>query len=401
MTVELFDYQLQALDGLPKNVYLAWDTGTGKTLAAIEHAKRHNPDGNLVIIAPASKVREKGWERELNRVYASPPDHVVISYEMFTKRWRDLVDEDTTLIVDEAHYVQHPTTLRSKSVLRAIKFARQWIMLSATPLPNGWKSAATYAISTDLSRNKTDFWRRFVIEDRSRGFPLILGYREEDILGRWWSRISNPLKRTGDLKLPSRMIPVSVAMSATERLRYKTAIRERVLDDVLLDTPSKLFSTLRQLPLKSRITALKSILDGTDEHVVVFYNFNSEREAMLELLAKSFKSLEVYEQSGHQSKLPPREKWARLKPSVTLVQYQSGSTAIELTYATITVYFSPTTSFSNYDQSKGRTRRYGQEKTTLFYHIAVEDTVDMSIYKALKQKQDFSTALFKKAIDIT
>lgn len=399
MSLSLYDWQLKALNALPKNVILSWDTGTGKSLSALEHVNRHNPNGDIVVVAPASKVREGGWSREVGRYYGDTRDYTVISYEMFTKKWGSLVSPTTTLILDEIHFAQHPTTLRSKAIIRASKVAHQWVGLSATALPNGWRSAATYAILTGLSRNKTDFWRRFVIEDRSRGFPLVLGYREQDTLNEWWRGISSPLKRTGDLELPSEMIPVAIDMSASEKRVYKTAMKERVLGNDILDTPSKLFSKLRQLPVNSRVEALKSILDGTDEHVVVFYNFNSEREAILHLLSKSFKERKVYEQSGHRSELPSRDKWSSLKPSVTLVQYQSGSAAIELTYASITVYFSPTTSYSNYEQSIGRTKRAFQTKTTLFYHISVNGALDLKMWLAIKEKKTFSDKLIRDMVE--
>lgn len=393
--MQLYDYQQQYLKNLPQNVIMTADVGLGKTIMALHHAGR---PGNIVVVAPASKVRTGDWQREIERFYPDAPLYEVVSYEMFAKRWRELMFTNTTLIVDECHFVCNATAKRSKAVLAAARIAQQWIMLSATPLPNGWQSAATYAILTGLSRNKTEFSNRFVITDRSRGFPLILGYREKPVLEEWWGHISKPLERTGDMKLPSRNIGIEPPMAPATMREYRLAIKERVHGDEELDSPSKLFATLRQIPVAARIDALESVLESTDEHVVVFYNFNSEREAVLQLLGKRFKERKIYEQSGHTSSLPARDIWEKLKSSVTLVQYQSGSQAIELTYASVSVYLSPCTSYANYEQSKGRTRRNGQRKTTLFYHVAVEGSLDRHIWKILSSKRDFSTALIEKSI---
>jgi SNF2 family DNA or RNA helicase len=409
----LYDYQKEYLKGMPKNVIMAADVGLGKTIMALEHARRHRAK-KLVVIAPASKVRTGDWQREIERFfsnvfedgtvvsYNSPRslEPEVISYEMFTKKWKELVNEHTTLIIDESHFICNATALRSKAILAAAKIAHQWIMLSATPLPNGWRSAETYAILTGLAKNKTKFVERFEIYDRSRGFPLLLGYRETETLKKWWEQLAKPLARTGDQHLPSQNIGIEEAMPAKLAKVYRTAVKERLYNDEPLDSSSKLFMTLRQIPNAVRVDALQSIVESTDEHIVVFYNFNSEREAMLELLAKSFKERKIYEQSGHKSELPPREKWGSLKPSVTLVQYQSGSQAIELTYASVTVYLSPCTSYANYEQSKGRTRRNGQDKTTLFYHIAAEGSVDRHIWQILKSKRDFSLQMFENTLDM-
>ena len=309
-----------------------------------------------------------------------------------------LVDEHTTLIVDECHFVCNATTKLGRAVIGASRIAHQWIMLSATPLPNGWKSAETYAVLTNLVNNKTEFVSRFVIIDRSRGFPIILGYRHKELLTDWWAKLAKPLLRTGDLILPSQSIPVHAQMSVKLQNVYKKAVKERIYGEELLDNPSKLFVTLRQIPNDARVDALQSIVESTNEHIVVFYNFNSERTAMLEMLHQSFKERTIYEQSGHASNLPARSGWGRLKPSITMVQYQSGSQAIELTYASVTVYLSPPTSYANYEQSKGRTRRNGQEKTTLFYHVAAEGSLDQHIWKIIGTKRDFSIDLMNKIL---
>lgn len=402
--IKLYPYQEKYLDGMPRNVIMAADVGLGKTLMAMEHARRHKVV-RIVVVAPASKVRTGDWQRELDGFSTNEDmfETEVVSYEMFSKRYKEFLDPEITLIVDESHMVCNATTKRAKAILKVAKQAHQWIMLSATPLPNGWRSAETYAILTGLSRNKTEFVRRFVIIDRSRGFPLILGYRDKELLDAWWKSFARPLPRTGDLILPSDDIVIEPPMSPKVGKIYYRAVKQRLLmvdgEDVMLDSPSKLFSTIRQLPVEARVDALQSIVESTDEHIVIFYNFNSERSGVLAMLAKNFKGRRVYEQSGHKSDLPTRAKWASLKPSITLVQYQSGSQAIELTYASVTVYLSPCTSYANYEQSKGRTRRNGQEKTTLFYHISVGGTIDKRIWSLLAKKKDFSTAMIESALD--
>lgn len=400
--VELFDYQLEYLKNMPKNIIMAADVGQGKTLMAIEHARRHNPAGRPVVIAPASKVRTKDWDREIKLSYApnSTPEYEVISYEMFTKRWTEFYDSEVTLIIDEGHMACNATSKRSKAILKVASVAYQWIILSATPLPNGWKSAGTYAILTHLAKNKTAFVRRFEIWERNAApFPIFMGYREVSTLEAWWATIAKPLARTGAQRLPSENIPVALEMTPALARVYRKAKNDRIYNGEMLDNPSKTFVTLRQIPTPTRIDALHNVLNSTDEHVVVFYNFDAERVAMHELLATKFKDRVVYEQSGHASHLPEREQWGKLKPSVTLAQYQSAAQAIELTYASVTVYLSPPTSYSNYEQSKGRTRRHGQKKTTLFYHVAIEGSLDRHIWTIVKDKQEFSTALMRKLLD--
>jgi len=394
---ELYPYQEKYLNGMPKNIIMTADVGLGKTIMALEHARRHDVT-MLVVIAPASKVRTGDWQREIHSHLPELHDYTVLSYEGFVKRHHELIGQDVTLIIDECHMACNASTKRAKAIIKVASTAKQWIGLSATPLPNGWKSAETYSILTRLARNKTEFVRRFERIDRSRGFPMLLGYNELDVLNRWWAATSKPLRRDGNLKLPSRLLKATVSLSPALAKVYKKAIQERVYGDEVLDNSSKLFNTLRQIPTPARLDALQNILNDTNEHVVVFYNYNTEREAILELLDKQFKERTIYEQSGHMSRLPAREDWDTLASSITLVQYQSGSQAIELTYASVTVYFSPCTSYANYEQSKGRTRRNGQAKTTIFYHVAAEGTLDRHIWQIIGTKQDFAIEMMDKIL---
>lgn len=399
MSVNLLPYQVEYLENTNKSFLMGASVGLGKSALSLKHYDKYNHKGRLLIVAPASKVRVQDWPREIEKFLDYTPDFEVISYESMVKRWREFLDPNLTIIADEAHFLCNFSSKRAKAFLKIALSAKQWIGLSGTLLPNGWRSAETYAVLTGLARNKTEFVNRFVVIDRSRGFPLILGYRERETLESWWASIAKPLERTGDMVLPSQSIPLTMTMKPGIARTYQRAVKERMYGEEMLDSPSKLFSTLRQVPAEARIEALHSVLDSTDEHIVVWYNFNSERNAIHALLAKSFKERKVYEQSGHVSELPARDKWNTIKSSVTLVQYQSGAQAIELTYASVNVYLSPCTSYANYEQSKGRTLRNGQGKLVLFYHIAVEGTLDKHIWQILAEKRDFSVDLINKIID--
>lgn len=403
MALPLYGWQQKYLNNTPRNLIMTADLGSGKTALALTHYNTYNPNGRLLIVCPASKRDSGDWEREIARFLDYTPDFAVMSYEGMAKNFAKYENDPTlTIIADECHLLAQPTTKRSKAFQRIATTANQWILLSGTPTPNGWRSAATYAILTNLVRNKTEFWRRFVIEDRSRGFPLILGYREYDVLNKWWSQVAKPLPRP---LLPSQSIPIEPILRPATKRAMKQAIKERVTESgEVLDSPSKLFAHLRQQGIAERIQALENVLEGTNENVVVWYNFNTERSEVLALLAKRYPDRTIYEQSGHQSNLPPRDDWETVSNSVTLAQYQSASAAIELVYASVNVYLSPSTSYANYAQSKGRTRRHGQTKTVLFYHISLQGTPDHKIWLSLKDRHDFSTTLINdyiKTIDNT
>jgi SNF2 family DNA or RNA helicase len=81
--------------------------------------------------------------------------------------------------------------------------------------------------------------------------------------------------------------------------------------------------------------------------------------------------------------------WENLERTITLAQYQSGGTGIELTYAATTVYFSPTFSYQDYEQSIGRINRHGQTSKMTLYLLCAPTTVEKDIWAALRNKGDF------------
>lgn len=366
---------------------------------SLAHYKKHGLGRPLLILAPASKVKTQDWQREIEKFLGvcQPDMWWVVSYDKFARNWQAYASiEKLCVITDECHFACNSQTKRGKAVMRVAMLADQYIGLSATPLPNGWRSMENFAIMFGLSRNKTEYVRRFINIDRSRGFPIIMGYNEVGVMERFWQSISKKLDRDGVLELPDVVtIGERIKMPPKVHKEYVRMKNKRIAPDgELLDSPSKLFVRLRQSLTPLRRDVLKSIIESTDEHIVVFYNFDNERDMILSVLHSLEDKRVVYEQSGHRSMLPAREEWATIKPSVTLAQYQSASTAIELTYASVTIFLSPTYSYANFHQARGRTHRPGQKKRTVFYLLSVEGSIDQAVWKALKNKMDFSEKIW-------
>ena len=70
------------------------------------------------------------------------------------------------------------------------------------------------------------------------------------------------------------------------------------------------------------------------------------------------------------------------------VQIQAGGVGIDLTRARYAVYYSLGHSLTDYLQSRRRVHRPGQTRTTTYFHLIAEDTVDQQVYQALASKQD-------------
>lgn len=405
--VDLYPFQKQYLAGLPPKYIFAADTGTGKTIMALAHYDKHAYLKPLLILAPASKVNTKDWDRDVAQYFQGriPPYYEVWSYEKFSrnagqKHWKELgalnqygrwlkdhPDGDYAVIADEVHKAKNPQSGIGKAVFAVATPAKFFVGLSATPLPNAWQDAANYFKIFGYVKNKTEFWKTYVRETNVKGFPEILGYNQEDRLQNMWNRVAKPLAKKQALDLaPITYIPVDLPPGPG----YAKVQQERISEGRFLDNPSALLHALRQSVLLPKLKWLDDFLEGVSDNTVVFYNYRSERDMILEMLKqKKFKGRKVFRQDGDVHGLPGKPEWAGLQRSITLAQYQSGATGVEMTYASTTVYFSPTYSYQDYEQSIGRTYRNGQLNKVTLYLLRAPATVERDIWRALANKSNF------------
>jgi hypothetical protein len=175
--MRLYTYQQQYLSQLPPSCIMAAETGTGKTVMALAHAKPGLPYASYSRLH--SKSRTKDWEREADRVWLVAGQHHryqlreghAQSYDSMpglkgaeTAWWMQyLKDHDHfVLIADEIHKAKNPQSLTGKGVFALAQSADQFIGLSATPLPNGWVDICNYGKIFDWWKNKTEFFRDYV-----------------------------------------------------------------------------------------------------------------------------------------------------------------------------------------------------------------------------------------------
>lgn len=413
--IKLYDFQEQYLAGLPPKYIFAADTGTGKTYMALAHYDRcmtmrgttGQPDKMtpLLILAPASKVQTGDWERELQEYFGERelPEYEIYSYEKFSRVptvaqyrktgdkgvWKDYLARYPTgfaVIADEVHKAKNPQSGIGKRVYEVSQSASFFVGLSATPLPNGWIDAANYYKIFGFVKNITDFKSRYCKIVDYKGFPEIVGYWREGELQAYWNRIAKPLLKQTALDLPPvTTVPVKLPAGPG----YIKIQKERLFGDKFLDNPSALLHALRQSIVEPKVKWLDNFLEGASDNVVIFYNYKSERDEILSMIKKSHKGRTVFRQDGEKHEVPGKDKWGGLHRTITIAQYQSGSTGIELTYAATIVYFSPTYSYSNYEQSIGRINRNGQTQKMTLYMLCAPTTVERDIWGALREKRDF------------
>lgn len=408
--INLYDYQKKYLATMPKRGIMAADTGVGKTFMALAHYEKYGNLKPLLILAPASKIRTGDWERDIKEYFKGKPEasqfaYEVYSYEKFSRNpsliefkkgkraiWHMAVPkfggQEFAVIADEVHRAKSWKSGIGKALYLATKDANFFVGLSATPLPNGWIDFANYSKIFGFTKGITDFKKKYVVEQDYKGFPEIVGYNHTDELTRQWQSVARELKKKDALDLPARTF---LGVNFQKPPQYKKLIITRMDEEgELIDSAPALAHALRQtLTTKDKIDYVGDIIEGTNENIVIFYNYNTERAAILEMLAKRHSDRPLFRQDGERHELPSKEDWGGIERSVTLAHYKSGATGVEMTYATQVIYFSPTYSYAEYIQSIGRVHRNGQTSKTTFYNFRTPATIEADVYDALSNKQSF------------
>lgn len=78
------------------------------------------------------------------------------------------------------------------------------------------------------------------------------------------------------------------------------------------------------------------------------------------------------------------------------VQPQAGGAGISLTRAALCIFYSSDWSLANYDQAKRRVLRQGQTRHVVYLHLVAEDTVDVSLFYALKKRRETNDAVLAR-----
>lgn len=407
--MNLYPYQEEYLARLPASCIMAADLGTGKTLMSLAHWERMNTGHKLLVVAPASKIRTGDWEAEASRWFGlALPSITYISYESLrlmdkeTKRprwWKYTAARNGgtvyDVIADECHSLKNPQSKQSKSILEIKQSGGLFIGLSGTPLPNGWIDFAGYSKLFGYTKGITEFRSKFCKMQDYRGFPEIIGYNNVSRLEYQLSKTTYRLSRDQAAELPSRqLIGVNIHLTPKATKLYQTCkiTRKDPRSEELLDNSSRLLSVLRQSTTEVRLDNLLSVVGDTSDNIVLFYNYISERKAILKSLAKTDKTILRYDGEVH-DRLPASD--ADIQNTVLVAHYKSASTGLNLQWANVTIYFSPTYSYQEFEQSIGRTHRNGQTKKTLYYLFNVKSTVDKNIWDCLREKRDFSEKLWR------
>lgn len=402
----LYDYQeasvKQLMDG-KKIIYAGM--GMGKNPMSMVWASRKCKEtgkNKILVITTASKARTNDhW----NDLCAFCPDFVkgldkenfvVISWHKLSKwvsqNWETL--KEWVVVADEIQRSKGYTTGMGKAFLKIVRQTQDWSGWTGTP-GDSWDSFITYFTATKQVKNKTAFMNEFATIQTYKGYPEIVGWRNEDKLKDMWAKISY----APDTSIVASQLPKSVKVPITFSLpkTYSTVLKTRMransdgnnLDD-FLDTPGALCAELRRVCFtKDKQEWVSDFISSLDSGVVVFYNFVATGDKLEETITKALPNgAKVWRIDGKHHDIPTADTIGAR--DIVLCQWQSGSEALNFQMIHYMLIAELPYSYSMLKQGMGRIRRIGQEHTMFFYTLLCDKGIEQDIKEILQTKGEFS-----------
>ena len=377
MTNRLYSHQEEALRLLQSGKVLVGGVGSGKSRVGASWALSQAGPEKIIVITTARKRDSLEWEGEFAALGADFEKVTIDSWNRI-RDYDDLCDH--VFIFDEQRVVGSGTWV--KSFLKIAKH-NQWILLSATP-GDTWLDYVPLFIANGLYKNRTAFSEQHIIWDRFAKYPKVKRFVNTGVLEARRRRIIVPMPAERHTRRNRKDIWVPF-----DRDQYDLIVKKRI--DPWTKEPIRnaagVCYALRRCVNSSgnRLDRLRHIVKKRNK-VIVFYNFNYERDELLTLRDE----FTVAEWNGHAHEpIPGEDSW------VYLVQYTAGAEGWNCIETNTIVFYSLNYSYKVVEQAEGRIDRINTPYTDLwYYYFKSESGIDSAIDKAIREKATFNERIF-------
>lgn len=371
----------------------------------VDHFREHYQQWTVFDATSQKKEDKRAYEygfwmnyRNGNKVV---PSIIVINYDLLWRRPELKKLKDFTLMLDESSLIQNENSKRSRFIL-GLK-PKNVILLSGTPCGGKYELLWSQMHLLGWNISKQMYWDQYVrshYEDVS-GFPLKIvdGYKNVDRLKRKMREHGCLFLKTEEvMDLPEQVfqkvyVPVTTVYKKFMKDRIITVGDKELVGDTTL-TRLLYARMLCGVYSVDKLNAFQDLIESTDDRVIVFYNFTAELDAMQGILMD-----EDYEYCKRFSVVNGSDKhlqnYEDRSDSITFVQYQAGAMGLNLQKACRIIYFTPPLSSELFEQSKKRIHRIGQKSTCFYYNLICRGSVEEKIYEVLRQRKDYTEALFE------
>lgn len=418
--MELYEHQKRFLENPPRKRLLHWDTGTGKTRAAVEWALRIDneklspSERGILIICPKS-VKQKWWDETADWITKSSYKgfliYSVVTKEEFRKDWESYKGIQA-IIVDEAHYFAGMKSQLTKNLQKFIKKNKveRVLLLTATAyMSTPWN---IYVLAKHLGCKWSYIkFKDMFFEERYVGRKVMLPN------GQVRQRTVPKVKDGIEEEIAKLVATIGDVVHITECADIPEQIFE-VEKFGLNDKQKKAMTEIEDLEPLVRFTKKHQIENGIlkgDEYVEDKFFSNDKLERIYDLVSENKKiaivcryNLQITAIFRHLQKLERKVlvingstkdkedivRQAESLDDVIVLINASCSEGYELPSIGVCVFASLSFSYKDYKQMQGRFLRLNKLKKNVYIHLVTKDGVDQAVYDSVMKKQDFDITIY-------
>lgn len=422
-----------------KKVGIWQDMGLGKTvttLTAVKELKYNRFQVCKVLVIAPKKVAEGTWTKEAAkwdhtkmlrvspvlgsqakriRALNTPADLYVINREnvcWLVDYYRNAWPFDMVVIDESSSFKSH-SAKRFKALAGISSRISRMVELTGTPSPNGladlWSQVYLLDGGERLGKRYSQFRERYFQPDKRGADGMVYSYEakpgtEESILAKI-SDICISMKAEDYLELPDLTYhEVPVELDKKSWKAYQDLERKMILelpeDDELISVTSAAALSNKLLQLANgavydedrqvhevhdcKIEAFLELVESLQgKPVLVFYNYQHDRERILKALAKS--ELRIRELKTTQDE----DDWNAGRIDILLTHPASSAYGLNLQQGgNHVIWFGLTWNYELYTQANKRLHRQGQVNKVIIHHLVSTGTRDEDVMTALKRKDD-------------
>lgn len=408
---------------------------TVTTLTAIRELKYDRFAVRRVLVIAPKKVAEGTWTREKDkwdhtrilrvspvlgsqakriRALNTPADLYIINREnvcWLVDYYRNSWPFDM-VVVDESSSFKSHSAKRFKALAGISEKIDRMVELTGTPSPNGledlWSQVYLLDGGERLGKRYTQFRERYFQPDRRGADGMVYSYAakpgtEQSILDKI-SDICISMKAEDYLQLPDITYhEIPVELDAKAEKAYRELERKMVLElpeeeEISVTSAAALSNKLLQLANGAvydedrsvhevhgcKIEAFLELVESLQgKPVLVFYNFQHDRERILKALSGS--GLRVRELKTTRDE----DDWNAGQIDVLLTHPASSAYGLNLQQGgNHVVWFGLTWNYELYTQANKRLHRQGQTEKVIIHHLVCTGTRDEDVMRALEKKDD-------------
>jgi SWI/SNF-related matrix-associated actin-dependent regulator 1 of chromatin subfamily A len=398
--ITLYEYQQKAVEFAIEHPYsiCALEQGLGKTIVALETAKRVGAS-NILVIPPA--FLRQNWQSEIENLYSCLASRIKIAPYSQLKNLESSHPFDF-IICDEAHYLKNPKAKRTEYFHHILRESnpKNLMLLTGTPvknrIPDIWSLIyfCSFAKKFSFSDSYTGFCRKYCFEvpfsANGYTFRRFEGMKKDklpelkELLSHCYYR-----KRLRDVELElPRQVYKPVIMK--NKNKHDKALAE-AFEMFEVSREDAAFATAKAANALAKIDTTvkqaKEIIESGNQ--VIIY---TDHVAACKALSDEFKVRGITGATPIDQRNNIVGLFKDRKIDVFIATIGSMSTGLNLTNCSHIIFNDFSWVPSDLDQAEKRIHRVGQSSTCFYYYI-FSSSVDQIIYNKVQSKREDAEAI--------